>query len=253
MSVHELRPVIAVTVRRTAAGRLAGSDGRFADRPLDVGYADYSRRLADAGAAAVLLPFEADPVSVLARVDALVLSGGQDLATGAPGDLAPADPERWCGPGEPDARRDGYEAAVLRRALEIELPVLAVCRGAQLLNVARGGSLQPDLGALTARHNPPREVDGLPVHDVAFTPGSLAWGLYGRSREVNSYHHQALAALGRGVVVTGRSADGVIETVEVPGHPVLGVQWHPELDADLDPCLRWIVNQATTFALRRAA
>lgn len=128
--------------------------------------------------------------------------------------------------------RDSLELEALRRAEERGLPVLAICRGMQVLNVARGGSLHqhiPDAFPDGLAHAVPSPRCG-PAHSVAVEPGSRLAGICGAGAlQVNSRHHQALKALGEGLVVTGCAPDGVIEAVELPGERfVVGVQWHPE-------------------------
>jgi putative glutamine amidotransferase len=84
---------------------------------------------------------------------------------------------------------------------------------------------------------------------VAFSSGSLAAGIYGDRAQVNSWHHQAVDTCGEGLVVTGRTADGIVESIEMPGHPVLGVQWHPEWQSTTDPAFGWLVEQARARAV----
>jgi putative glutamine amidotransferase len=167
------------------------------------------------------------PDDVLDRVDALLLAGGVDL-----------DPRSYGG--EPDPRggetvpeRDEFELALARRALERDMPVLGICRGMQLLNVACGGTLEqhlPDrLGHEEHRHTPGAYAD----HEVALEPGSLAARAAGTERcAVKSHHHQGVAQLGDGLVASGHSLpDGVVEAVEDPDRRfALGVLWHPEED-----------------------
>jgi putative glutamine amidotransferase len=181
------------------------------------------------GAIAVLLPVDTRrPVEVLDRVDALLLIGGADL-----------DPEVYGAEPDPATEatyreRDEFELAMLRGALDRGLPVLGICRGMQLINVAFGGSLEQDLVAPDGSH-PHRRVVGSfegTDHFVRLEPGSLAAS--STSEELTlarCHHHQAIGRLGDGLVVTGRADDGVIEAIEaVNGDWLLGVQWHPETD-----------------------
>jgi putative glutamine amidotransferase len=136
-------------------------------------------------------------------------------------------------PAEPG--RDEYEIGLVRAALDADLPVLAICRGIQVLNVARGGTLVQDIpserpGAI--QHRVPEPRDGF-AHDVQVTTGSLLHRTLDSPRGavvgVNSRHHQALAALGAGLSVTATAPDGIIEAIEDPSRVFcLGVQWHPE-------------------------
>jgi len=163
--------------------------------------------------------------AILADADALVLTGGGDV-----------DPSCYGGaPGQGvlvDATRDAFEMALLREALARDLPVLAVCRGHQLLNVHLGGTLR-DLRQdreLSRTHG--ISARSLVAHDVAVRPGSCLAQLWegAREGEVNSFHGQAIGRVASGLIVSARAADGVVEAVEVPDRRfVLGVQWHPEM------------------------
>jgi putative glutamine amidotransferase len=174
-----------------------------------------------------------NPADVIREVDALLLPGGGDV-----------EPSRY---GEPrhhtfeaaEDGRDEFETELTQRARELNMPILAICRGLQLLNVTRGGSLIQDIpdqvsGSLNhARREPPDLV----AHEVQVAGGSrLAHMMFPDLRAapahvvaVNSRHHQAIKALGEGLVVTASAADGVIEAVEDPAMSFcVAVQWHPE-------------------------
>ncbi len=168
---------------------------------------------------------------VMAVLDGLVLAGGTDVSP----ELYGEEP----GPSMEDAvlKRDVYEVALAQAALHRDLPILGVCRGLQILNVATGGSLHQDLVERGySEHRPATgRLDGVTNHRVEVAPTSLLarCGLAG-AREVNSHHHQGVARIGRGGCAVAHSPDGVIEAVEWPEHRfVLGVQWHPE-----DPLIR---------------
>jgi putative glutamine amidotransferase len=183
-----------------------------------------------AGGAALLLPVDpawiADPDEILDRLDGLMLAGGRDVDPLSYG--ASPDPHTT----EPSPERDRFELALASAALERDMPVLGVCRGMQMLNVACGGTLLQHLeGELLERH---RHTPGVfSDHFVELEPGSLAARAAGGERvAVRSHHHQAVAELGEGLVVTGRSPeDGIVEALELPGKRfALGVLWHPEED-----------------------
>ncbi len=231
-------PLIGLSTRRWPAASLGGRlPPAYADAEVDVGIADYPAAVAVAGAVPVHLARESDPREVVGRLDGLVLTGGADI-----------DPAEWGGPPgwgvATEPARDAWELALLRRALDAELPVLAICRGLQLLNVALGGTIEPDLPAGAGDDHPRFGCDRHTLaHEVCLSPGSLAAHVYGPSVRVNSLHHQAVARLGADLLVTGRSPDGTVEALELPGHPVLAVQWHPEAVAgDAGPA--WLVQAA---------
>ena len=185
-----------------------------------------------AGALAVLLPPDdaalSEPDELLDRVDALILAGGADVDPGSYG----AEPHPQTGRTWP--QRDRFEAALARRAIERKIPVLGVCRGMEVLNVSRGGSLLqhlPDAGG--QQHL--REPGAFGEHEVRLEPGSLAAGAAGAERAtVKSHHHQGVDELGDGLVATAWSVpDGMVEAIEMPdGGYVLGVLWHPEEDGE---------------------
>ncbi|WP_308259230.1 gamma-glutamyl-gamma-aminobutyrate hydrolase family protein [Pseudonocardia sp. H11422] len=158
-------------------------------------------------------------------LDGLILTGGPDIAPSHYG----ADPHPHAGVSRPE--RDAAELAVLRRALDRGLPVLGVCRGAQLLNVALGGTLTQHLPDVLGhqRHNPAPGVFGPTA--VRLSPGSRTAALLGDQALVHCHQHQAIDRPAEGLMVSGRTEDGTIEAVELVGHRfAVGVQWHPEQD-----------------------
>jgi len=152
-----------------------------------------------------------------------------------------------------DPERDSYEATLIEAALVADIPVLGVCRGHQLLNIVLGGTLiehlEPGPIVHSTRHSAPSAGD--PEHLVEFVEGSRVHGVYGPSRVVNSWHHQAVDRPGAGLAVTGRTADGVVESIALEGRPVLGVQWHPEWSVEPDPIFEWLVEQSADLAAQR--
>ena len=160
-------------------------------------------------------------------LDGLVLIGGGDVEASRYGQVA--DPRNGGG----SSRRDSLELALLDAALRCDLPVLAVCRGMQILNVHLGGDLIQQLPDVVGSddHQPRPGAFG-PI-EVVTEPGSTVCRLLGDRTQVLCSHHQAIATPGRGLVVTARSRDDVIEAVELRGHRfVVGVQWHPEEAGD---------------------
>jgi putative glutamine amidotransferase len=183
---------------------------------------------------------------LLDRLDGLLLIGGVDVEPAAYG------AERTDRTEQTEPGRDAFELALARAALHRDLPVLGICRGLQVLNVATGGTLHqhlPDSGF--AEHRPaPGRLDSETFHTVEVDSGTLAAGLAGAGVQVvNSHHHQGVATLGDGAVATARSLpDGVPEAVEWPAQRyALGVQWHPEA-AELTHALTDFVAAAAEHA-----
>jgi putative glutamine amidotransferase len=188
----------------------------------------YVDAVVGAGGLPILIPFCAPDVAdeYFATLDGLVLSGG---AFDVPPSLYGEETRPACGPLVPE--RTETELRILRGAIEGGLPLLGVCGGMQLLNVALGGTLHQDLPTdLGIRiHQQPAPKD-VPSHDVELVAGTRLAALAGAGRlRVNSTHHQAVKAVAPGLLVSARAPDGTIEGIELPGHPfALGVQWHPE-------------------------
>jgi putative glutamine amidotransferase len=186
----------------------------------------YVQAIASCGGIPVILPpiEDGSPQTVLAPLDALVISGGDfDL-----------DPELYGESRHPrlgslNPRRTNYELQLLQAALARDLPLLGICGGLQLLNVAFGGSLYQHLPAQLGSQIE-HEQDDVLAHAVSIEPQSILYSILQTPRVmVNSTHHQAINRLGRGLKPVAWAPDGVIEAVEEPNHHfVLGVQWHPE-------------------------
>ncbi len=190
----------------------------------------YLDAVTDAGGIAVLLPPQpvtrAVAASVLARLDGLIVSGGADVDPGLYGQVA--HPRT----GRPRTDRDAWEEALLTAAIDAELPFLGICRGAQLLNVALGGTLVQHLPDLVGN-------DSFQPGEGVFGPKTVAIDADSRlaallrqdddELDVHVYHHQSIDRVADGLVVTARTEEGVIEAVELPTVPFgLAVQWHPE-------------------------
>jgi putative glutamine amidotransferase len=188
----------------------------------------YVQALEAAGLAVRLIP--ADSNTVLDGLDGLVLSGGIDLNPKLYGE------ERHPQGDEPLDARDAMELALLHAALEKDMPVLAICRGMQLMNVALGGSLQQHIEAIDV-HRRYGLAKPLPVHTVNVEAGTRLAEILGSGEvHVNSRHHQAVSRVGDGLTVSARAADGLVEGIELPGKRfAVGVQWHPEDQAATDP------------------
>jgi putative glutamine amidotransferase len=179
--------------------------------------------IAEAGGIPVAADAWSDPGLLVERVDAIVLNGGPDI-----------DPDRYGAKRaqstqEPDPRRDDFEFGLVTEALDTGVPVLGVCRGMQLVNVAMGGTLFQALSSVTELEHYVASPYDRPVHCIEIDPGSaIEQGLSTRHTEVNSVHHQGIDRLGRGLRSVARAPDGAVEAVEHEDGLVLGVQWHPE-------------------------
>ncbi len=188
----------------------------------------YREALVAAGAEAVLA--RADGLPPLRNFGGLLLTGGPDVDPVLYGESKGSQTE------EPDRERDDAEAELVREALALDLPLLAICRGLQLLNVVHGGDLVQHL--VTVQHHCQPDGDrGAPVHDILIEPGSLLHSIAGtREWRVNSRHHQGVKKLGPGLSVSAIDPeDGTIEALERPDKRfVLALQWHPENQALVD-------------------
>lgn len=201
---------------------------------LKTAYADAVFR---AGGLPFVVPLTSDASvidSYLERVSGLVVTGGHfDI----PPELYGDQPREGLGPLKPD--RTQFELALLKAALARHLPVLGICGGMQLLNVALGGTLVQDIGRELpqAKAHEQKHERTQPQHPVDVREGTLLAECVGKGQlMVNSTHHQAVKALGQGVTMSAAAPDGVVEAIELKGGGfVLGVQWHPELMIDTVP------------------
>ncbi len=221
-----MTPLIGITCSRLVGGSWSAySPGHFMDYTFD----EYSRAVLHSGGSPVLIPVAHDNGSidnVLERLDGLLLSGGPDI-----------HPRRYkeqplAGLGEIDDELDQMELAAARKAHQRNLPILAVCRGIQILNVCLGGNLYQDLGRQVhgAINHSQKAAKSVPTHTVSITCGTRLREVLGKkSIWVNGRHHQAVKDPAAGLVVSAIATDGVVEAVEDPSKQfVIGVQWHPE-------------------------
>lgn len=210
------RPVIGICARR-APVTLQG-DGMTVSLALQ-SHVDF---LASAGCVPLVLPLLPGGEQVVGRLDGLLVPGGPDV-----------DPELYGATAHPETRTAGAavdvaELALLEAALGAGLPVLAICRGMQLLNVHRGGTLHQHLPEITGddAHRPETEASGFGRHRLDLEPGSRIAEIFGGALDGSCAHHQAIDRLGQGLIATARAPDGVIEAVEATDHPfAIGVQW----------------------------
>ena len=192
---------------------------------------DYIASVEQAGARVRVLEVSESPRTVLNEVHGVLLTGGGDVDPVFYGE------DRHESVEDAEPGRDEFELDLARRAIATDMPLLAICRGAQVLNVAAGGSLVQDIPSAIETDLPhsvaqPKDAD---CHDISIRSGSrLASALGDRvgsqcSCRVNSRHHQSVGRVGRGLVVSATASDGVVEAIESASAPFcLGVQWHPE-------------------------
>jgi gamma-glutamyl-gamma-aminobutyrate hydrolase PuuD len=228
----------------------------------DYGGVGVQRPLFAAGALPMTLPQLPHAVpALLDALDGVVLAPGRDIEPSRYGEA----PDALLAATEP--LRDEFELALVRLAVERELPVLGMCRGVQMLNVALGGTLVQDLSLIDSYRDHPsdpgwaawRDVESAslagaevpvhPRHEIQIAPDSiLARALGSEHAEVSSFHHQAIARLGRGLRVVARADDGAPEALELPGRDVLAVQWELQeewrVDAGSLGIFDWFVTAA---------
>jgi putative glutamine amidotransferase len=194
--------------------------------------ADYAKAVLEAGGVPIVIPPQDDNDSeLLELVDGVILSGGADLDPALYGD-ADRHPQTY----DVHELRDRFELSLLRKAVALNMPVLCICRGLQLLNVAFGGSLIQHISdqvdnPLQHRQQELSILASSASHRVNLLPGSVTARIFGESSiEVNSLHHQSVRSIAPSLSVDGRAPDGVIEAASFPDRAfVCGVQWHPEL------------------------
>lgn len=188
----------------------------------------YVTAVSRAGGRVVLLPPE-QPWSAaeLAELDGIVLTGGDDVDPALYGESAHPRTQ------VPNTRRDSFETTLYRHARQSDIPVLAICRGAQIVNIVHGGTLHQHLPDLTGFGAHEAEVkDEFAVVDVTTVPGTTTSATIGGYVSVRCHHHQAIDRLGDGLNVSGYAADGCIEAFETADARMLAVQWHPEETLD---------------------
>jgi putative glutamine amidotransferase len=235
------KPVVGVTTYLTRAAWGAW------DLEAALVPAAYVRAVVSAGGVPLLVPPGASAEETLDAIDGLVFSGGSDL-----------DPELYGEEAHPETdgvvrERDDFELELMRAALARDLPLLAICRGSQVLNVALGGDLEqhvPDrVAADTHKQTPGVFAD----HDVEVLGGTRLASIVGDRTDVKSHHHQGYGELGEGLRESARAADGTVEALEDPTRRfTLGVLWHPEEGEDL-ALFNALVAEAAEYRKTRRA
>jgi gamma-glutamyl-gamma-aminobutyrate hydrolase PuuD len=237
----EARPVVGITTY------VAPAKWSFWELEAALIPVQYVHAVEAAGGRPLLVPPSEEGVEeTLAALDGLVFSGGSDL-----------DPETYRAEPHPETfgvvpERDEAELALLSAALELDMPVLAICRGSQVLNVARGGDLLQHLPEVVGdekhKHTPGEFAD----HDVSVKPDTRLAQLLGDRAPVKSHHHQGFGRLGEGLVESARAEDGTIEAIEDPSQRfTLGVLWHPEAGQDIK-LFEELVREAAEYRTSRS-
>lgn len=230
-------PVIGLSCYRTH-GTMTIYDGELASLP-----AQYLDTVTRAGGTAVLLPPQ--PLTpeqardIVGRLDGLLLTGGADI-----------DPDRYGD--EPSTKHEGFEQlrdasedALLTAALEVDLPVLGICRGAQMLNVHLGGTLHQHLPDVVGHDRYRKPGQSFTPEDMTIEPGTVLASVLDGAATVSGpvQHHQAINEVAPGLLVSARGFDGVVQGVELPTKKFcVAVQWHPEEDASDDRLVRALVQ-----------
>lgn len=233
------KPVIGITTYLTRAAWGAW------DMDAALVPANYVRAVVRAGGAPLLVPPGADFETTLAIVDGLVFTGGSDI-----------DPELYGADSHPETNgivreRDEFELALMKEALARDVPMLAICRGSQVLNVALGGGIEqhvPDrIGTDVHKETPGVFAE----HDVDVVPETRLASILGDRHDVKSHHHQGFGELGAGLREAASAPDGTVEALEDPTRRfTLGVLWHPEAGEDL-ALFEALVAEAEAFAATR--
>jgi putative glutamine amidotransferase len=209
-------------------GMLPGLTRSYVNEP-------YITAVANNNGVPFIIPITSNEEAIKAQVsmlDGLILSGGDDLSPFLYGE----EPEQLLEATAPE--RDTFDILVLKYAMECNIPILGICRGAQLINVYHGGSLYQDNSyreGKTLKHKQPNNPS-LGTHHVSLDKNSKLYSIYQQDEIcVNSFHHQSVKAVGKGLVVVGQSSDGVVEAVESIEYPfMIALQWHPEMMAGED-------------------
>jgi putative glutamine amidotransferase len=216
------KPVIGITTYLTQAAWGAW------DIEAALVPAAYVRSVARAGGSPLLVPPGASAEETLAVVDGLIFSGGSDLDPSLYGEEAHAETVGVV------RARDDFELSLMRAALEADVPVLAICRGSQVLNVALGGGLEQHVPDRVGSEVHKETAGVFSEHGVEVVAGTHLASILGERGDVKSHHHQGYGALGAGLREAARAPDGTVEALEDPSRPfTLGVLWHPEEGEDL--------------------
>lgn len=241
-------PIIGISASMlvTEDGSCLGNEQAYVNK-------HYVKALTAVGAAPLLLPIVEDNDSLirvqLQQIDGLLLSGGYDVNPLLYGE-EPLPQLEYILP-----ERDEYEIKLIHLALEMNKPILGICRGLQILNVAFGGTLYQDLSQFSMKHfkHQQKSKTDTASHTVEFTPHTKLQSIMGiDATKINTFHHQAIKDLAPGFVVNAKAKDGIVEGIEKIGEQfVIGLQWHPEMMAERDTSMLKIFRNFVSFAKQR--
>jgi gamma-glutamyl-gamma-aminobutyrate hydrolase PuuD len=235
------RPVVGITTYLTPAAWGAW------EQEAALVPAAYVRAVVRAGGAPLLVPPGAPVEETLEVVDGLVFSGGSDL-----------DPSLYGEAAHPETagvvrERDEFELTLMAAALAADVPLLAICRGSQVLNVARGGGIEQHLPEAVGHAGHREQAGTFSSHDVAVSGGTRLSSIVGETVNVKSHHHQGYGTVGDGLVTAAVAPDGTVEALEDPSKRfAVGVLWHPEEGDDL-ALFEALVAEAAAFKASRSA
>lgn len=224
-----MQPIIGI-----GSNHLIRTSQHFENNYVDYTQKNYIASLSNAGALPLILPIGAPDLAkdYLSRIDALVLTGGQDVSP----QLYHEDPIPQNGLNDWD--RDVFEQALILAAIDAHKPILGICRGIQIINATLGGTNYQDLTTQLPNalgHNQYPTAWSTPTQQISTTADSFIGGVWGATGLVNSFHHQAVKTVATGLKIAATAADGVVEAVEDQQRRIIGVQFHPEMMADSNP------------------
>lgn len=219
-----MKPIIGIPVHLMYVG-----SNPFGGKEIAYCNEEFTQAVYKSGGIPLLLPFVSSKDDILTQLilcDGILLPGGDDINPLLYGEEPSKDLGDVC------ARIDQYELTLTSLALSSNKPILGICRGCQLLNIALGGNVYQDIGEYPNFHlkhaQKARRFEA--THTITTVPDSILHSLLGDSVAVNSFHHQVINTLGEGLLATARTKDGIIEGIELPSKPfTIGVQWHPEI------------------------
>ena len=202
---------------------------------------DYVNAIIKAGALPVLIPVTANEQylnEILNHIDALLVTGGEDV------NPIVYNESYHLLQGDSSYERDMFDISMIKKCVELKKPMLGICRGLQIINVAFGGTLYQDISEVSdsVHNHRQKEEKYYPIHYITNEKDSFLYSIFNERCAVNSFHHQSIKVLGDGIKVTSRADDGVVEAIEHVELPIYGVQFHPEMMAEKNNNMQTIFN-----------